>query len=57
MFGLLKAVNRLRVNKKADIIGIDVYEHGVSIWPDVLPMPEDVPVDGGVRAAAPAVGD
>ncbi len=57
MFGLLKAVNRLRVHHKADVIGIDVYEHGASIWPDVLPMPEDVPVEGGKRATAPAVGD
>ncbi|MCU0498766.1 MAG: ammonium transporter [Anaerolineae bacterium] len=58
MFGLLKVINRLRVNKKADIIGIDVYEHGASIWPDVLPFPEDVPAGGETKGAtAPAAGD
>jgi Amt family ammonium transporter len=25
----------LRVNAEADRIGIDVYEHGASAWPDV----------------------
>jgi Amt family ammonium transporter len=38
MFGALKAVKRLRVDKVADAIGIDAYEHQVSAWPDVLPM-------------------
>ncbi|MCS6835960.1 MAG: ammonium transporter [Anaerolineae bacterium] len=53
MFGLLKAINRLRVEKIADQIGIDAYEHGVSVWPDVLPMPSISYVeDSGRRAAA-----
>jgi Amt family ammonium transporter len=56
MFGALKLVNRLRVNSKADAIGIDVYEHGASIWPDVLPHPDDV-VETGSPKKAPAVGD
>ncbi|HYO89507.1 MAG TPA: ammonium transporter [Candidatus Limnocylindrales bacterium] len=58
MFGMLKAINRLRVNKKADEIGIDVYEHGASVWPDVLPHPEDLPgsFPGGL-SSAPAAGD
>jgi Amt family ammonium transporter len=41
MFFALKAINRLRVSSKADVVGIDVYEHGASAWPDVLPFPED----------------
>jgi len=38
MFGALKAMNRLRVDKVADTIGIDAYEHQASLWPDVFPM-------------------
>lgn len=57
LFGALKSVKMLRVPAKADEVGIDVYEHGASIWPDILPVPEDIPVEGGKRAAAPAVGD
>ena len=40
MFAGLKLVNRLRVNPTADRIGIDVYEHAASAWPDVLSMPD-----------------
>jgi Amt family ammonium transporter len=57
MFGLLKVINRLRVSSKADAVGIDIYEHGASIWPDVLPHPEDVVVEKGAARKAPAVGD
>jgi Amt family ammonium transporter len=39
MFGALKAANLLRVHPAGDLMGIDAYEHGVSLWPDVLPMP------------------
>ena len=38
MFGSLKAAGLLRVNAEADRIGIDVYEHGASAWPDVYPI-------------------
>jgi Amt family ammonium transporter len=38
MFGVLKALNLLRVNSEADRLGIDVYEHGASAWPDVYPI-------------------
>jgi Amt family ammonium transporter len=38
MFGTLKAFGLLRVNAEADRIGIDVYEHGASVWPDVYPI-------------------
>jgi Amt family ammonium transporter len=56
MFLGLKAAGFLRVHSECDLIGIDAYEHGASIWPDVLPMPGEVPVEGGKRAAA-GVGD
>jgi ammonium transporter, Amt family len=38
MFGTLNAVGLLRVDEEADRIGIDVYEHGASAWPDVYPI-------------------
>ncbi len=38
MFGSIKALGLLRVNPEADRIGIDVYEHGASAWPDVYPI-------------------
>ncbi|MDZ8080354.1 MAG: ammonium transporter [Nostoc sp. SerVER01] len=40
MYGGLKAIGRLRVNPEADRIGIDAYEHGASVWPDVYAIPE-----------------
>jgi Amt family ammonium transporter len=62
MFGALKAIGRLRVNIKAETGNnfIDNYEHGQTIWPDVLPLPDQVEVTGttaGKRASAPAAGD
>lgn len=59
MFGALKAIGKLRVSSKADVVGIDIYEHGASVWPDVLPFPEDDLSKGkpGVAAPSPAVGD
>lgn len=54
MFGALKAFGLLRVHSECDLIGIDAYEHGASIWPDVLPLPGEVPVEGGTRAPAGA---
>jgi ammonium transporter, Amt family len=59
MFGALKAIGRLRVNPIADTIGIDVYEHGTSVWPDVLPVPETpIPAHSGKAAqTAAAAGD
>ncbi|WP_414576415.1 ammonium transporter [Anabaena sp. CCY 9402-a] len=35
MFAGLKAIGRLRVHPEGDRLGIDVYEHGASVWPDV----------------------
>jgi Amt family ammonium transporter len=59
MFMALKAVKRLRVNPAAEADGnfIDNYEHGQTIWPDILPLPlDDIPASGA-RAAASAIGD
>jgi len=59
MFGALKATGHLRVAAKADEIGIDAYEHGASVWPNVLPLPEETlgssKADG--KATVPSVGD
>jgi Amt family ammonium transporter len=60
MFGGLKAIKHLRVNPAAEADGnfIDNYEHGQSIWPDVLPLPGDtVLAESKVGYTAPAVGD
>ncbi|MDX1977454.1 MAG: ammonium transporter [Pseudanabaenaceae cyanobacterium bins.68] len=38
MFSGLNALNLLRVDRQADIVGIDVYEHGASAWPDIYPI-------------------
>jgi Amt family ammonium transporter len=60
MFGALKAVGRLRVNKAADEDGnfIDNVEHGQSVWPDILPLPGSVPVEVAAKGStARAVGD
>lgn len=42
MFVALKALGVLRIPEKAEDMGIDAYEHGASVWPDVLPMPGDM---------------
>jgi Amt family ammonium transporter len=42
MFTGLNAIGRLRVNPKADKIGIDNYEHGATVWPDVYALEEFV---------------
>ena len=61
MFLGLKAIKKLRVNPKAEMDGnfIDNYEHGESIWPDVLTLPGDAPAmaDMPARKTAPAAGD
>jgi Amt family ammonium transporter len=48
MFGGLKAIGVLRISDAAAEMGIDAYEHGASVWPDILAYDE---------AEAPAVGD
>lgn len=53
MFGALKAVNLLRVHSAGDKMGIDAFEHGVSLWPDVLPMPSMIETPKGAAVPAP----
>jgi hypothetical protein len=60
MFAALKALGHLRVNAKAEADGnfIDNYEHGQTIWPDILPLPGEAAVEMEVaKRTAPAVGD
>ncbi|MCB9452120.1 MAG: ammonium transporter [Anaerolineaceae bacterium] len=59
MFTALKAVKRLRVHPEADAVGIDVYEHAASLWPDILPVGEGAPTSEGSPklSTAPAAGD
>jgi Amt family ammonium transporter len=58
MFSALKAFNLLRVHPAADKLGIDAFEHGVSAYPDTMPMPNMVvtPRSSGSKAPA-ASGD
>jgi len=56
-FGALKAAGLLRMPTAADEIGIDAYEHGASVWPDVLPIPVSKGGTDAGGAAAPATGD
>ncbi len=43
MFGALKAAGLLRMPTGADEVGIDAYEHGASIYGDILPIPSAEP--------------
>ena len=40
MFTGLNAIGKLRVNPEADKVGIDNYEHGATVWPDVHAVEE-----------------
>ena len=60
VFGVLRAVGLLRMPAAADAMGIDIYEHGATAMPDLLPMPGDTAIAGSDArgaGAAPAVGD
>ncbi len=48
MFGALKVVGLLRIPEEKFAMGIDAYEHGASVWPDVL----DIDGEKGTAAAA-----
>lgn len=48
MFLGLKAIGKLRVDDTALDMGIDVYEHGATVWPDVL----DIDTEKGTAATA-----
>jgi Amt family ammonium transporter len=52
MFYGIQAVHHIRVAPVADQIGIDAYEHGVSLWPDVKSMPSMVYTAGKVTPPA-----
>lgn len=41
MFYILKMVGVLRMPAAAEEIGIDAYEHGSSLYPDILPIPSE----------------
>jgi Amt family ammonium transporter len=56
MFGAIKALGVLRIPAKSDAMGIDMYEHGTTVWPDVL-SPESMVETGKATKKAPAVGD
>ncbi|MEH1807682.1 hypothetical protein [Nostoc sp.] len=56
MFGSLKALEHLRVNPEADRIGIDAYEHGASVWPDVYAIEQFVAEEDKNRTNIPEVG-
>ncbi len=46
MFLALKAMGILRIGDHAEEMGIDVYEHGATVWPDVL----DIDAEKGTAA-------
>lgn len=46
MFGAIKVLGWLRIPAEAEKVGIDAYEHGASVWPDVLPL-RDEPAGAG----------
>ncbi|MBZ0283722.1 MAG: ammonium transporter [Anaerolineae bacterium] len=57
MFYAIKALGVLRIPAKAEETGIDFYEHGASLWPDVLPFVEEEIGVTGKPVTSPAVGD
>jgi Amt family ammonium transporter len=42
MFALIRSLKLLRVHPAGDKLGIDAFEHGVSAYPDTMPMPNMV---------------
>lgn len=46
LFSAINAVGLLRMPAEADAVGIDVYEHGATLWPDILPIPDQSPAAG-----------
>jgi Amt family ammonium transporter len=51
MFVGLKAVKRLRINEAGEDF-IDAYEHGQTVWPDLLPLPGEASVIGSVKVGS-----
>ncbi|MEA5550573.1 ammonium transporter [Anabaena cylindrica UHCC 0172] len=56
MFGGLKAIGHLRVDSEADKIGIDAYEHGATVWPDVYAVEQFVEEEEKYRSHQPGIG-
>ena len=56
MFGSLKALRRLRVDPKANHIGINAYEHGASVWPDVYAIEQFIEEEDKNRTNIPGAG-
>jgi Amt family ammonium transporter len=56
MFGGLKAIGHLRVDSEADKIGIDAYEHGATVWPDVYAVEQFVEDEEKHRSKKTGVG-
>ncbi|AFZ22886.1 ammonium transporter [Cylindrospermum stagnale PCC 7417] len=56
MFGGLKAIGHLRVDPEADRVGIDAYEHGATVWPDVYAVEQFVEEEEKHRSQKPGVG-
>jgi Amt family ammonium transporter len=57
MWTIVKSLGILRIPAKAEEMGIDAYEHGQSIWPDVLPLPETVESVESLRKVPASAGD
>jgi Amt family ammonium transporter len=47
MWALLKVLGVLRISEEAEKMGIDVYEHGATLYGDLLPLPEVEPAGAG----------
>jgi Amt family ammonium transporter len=57
LFGTIKAVGLLRVSEEGEIIGLDIYEHGMVAYPEFTNSPsEPVPFDSvmATRIAKPS---
>lgn len=54
MYGGLKAMGYLRVHPEADRIGIDVYEHGATVWPDVYQVEQFIEEEN--KSQTPEIG-
>ncbi len=55
MFGGLKALGHLRVHPEGDRIGIDIYEHGASVWPDIYAIEQFIEEEDKNRTKTPEI--
>jgi Amt family ammonium transporter len=57
LFGIIKALGMLRVSAEGEIIGLDIYEHGMVAYPEFTNSPsEPVPFESVIatRASSPS---